>query len=147
MSSFLWISPCFLLDFKHFESSGHVLIFINLDRMPGTWWALRKCLRNELFFGKRFYSRSCIPGKALWWPRLMGTTPTLHKPSRPPSQPLGPLPTSSSRGRGSGTSKAQTYLRSRFGVHKSALTWGAECRTSLCTSEGPFLLNQGAGPP
>lgn len=64
-----------------------------------------------------------------------------------PTHPWGPLLTSSSGGKGSGTRRAQTHLPSRFGVHKSAMTWGAECRTFLCTSEGPFLLTQGAGPP
>ena len=48
---------------------------------------LRKHLWKELLFEKRFYSRSCIPGKALRWPRLTDTTPILHKPSLPPSPP------------------------------------------------------------
>lgn len=109
---------------------------------------LRKCLRNELAFWKALYSRLCILGEALWWPRLTDTTPTLHKPSFPPlpTHPGVLLLTSSSGGKGSGTSRAQTHLPSRFGSTSGPCTWGAECRTFLCTSEGPFLLTQGAWP-
>ena len=53
---------------------------------------LRKRLWKELLFKKRFYSRSCIPGKALQWSRLMDTTPILHKPSLPPSPPTPGVP-------------------------------------------------------
>lgn len=110
---------------------------------------LRKCLRNELLFGKRFYSKVMHPrGGSL----VAQTDGYYSYPAQTflfslPTHPWGPLPTSSSREKGSGTSRAQTHLPSRFGVHKSAMTWGAECRTFLCTSEGPFLLTHAAWPP
>ena len=116
---------------------------------------LRKCLWNELLIGKCFYPRSCMPGRASLWPRLTGTTHILHTPSLPPSlppfphpQPWGPLPSSFSPfwGRGGGNSRAQAHLPSRFPVHNSVSTLGAELRSPLCTSEGHFLFTQGAWP-
>lgn len=48
---------------------------------------------------------------------------------------------------GKGWWEQQAHLPSRFRVHNSVSTLGAELRSPLCTSEGHFLFTQGSWPP